>query len=63
MKTRSAKIVTSLKDDIGLTTAEYAIGTVAVAGLGGIFAKLLGSEVVRDALWSILTNAFSRFFG
>ena len=63
MKTRSAKIVTSLKDDTGLTTAEYAIGTVAVAGLGGIFTKLLGSEVVRDALWSILTNAFSRFFG
>ena len=63
MKTKSAKIMTALKDDTGLTTAEYAVGTVAVAGLGGVLLKLLTSDSVRDLLWSIISNAFSRFFG
>ncbi|MDE1046171.1 MAG: DUF4244 domain-containing protein [Actinomycetales bacterium] len=63
METKSAKIMTALKDDTGLTTAEYAVGTVAVAGLGGVLLKLLTSDSVRDLLWSIISNAFSRFFG
>ena len=32
------------KDERGLSTAEYAVGTVAVAGLGGILIKLLTSD-------------------
>ena len=63
MKTKSAKIMTALNDDTGLTTAEYAVGTVAVAGLGGVLLKLLTSDSVRDLLWSVISNAFSRFFG
>ncbi len=63
METKSAKIMTALKDDTGLTTAEYAVGTVAVAGLGGVLLKLLTSDSVRDLLWSIISNAFSRFSG
>ena len=63
METKSAKIMTALKDDTGLTTAEYAVGTVAVDGLGGVLLKLLTSDSVRDLLWSIISNAFSRFFG
>lgn len=59
----SAKIVAALKDDIGLTTTEYAIGTVAVAGLGGVLIKLLTSDKVRDLIWSVITNALSSFFG
>ena len=58
METNSAKIMTALKDDTGLTTAEYAVGTVAVAGLGGVLLKLLTSDSVRDLLWSIISNAF-----
>lgn len=63
MEINSAKIMTALKDDTGLTTAEYALGTVAVAGLGGVLLKLLTSDSVRDLLWSIISNAFARFFG
>ncbi|HBK39557.1 MAG: DUF4244 domain-containing protein [Candidatus Nanopelagicales bacterium] len=63
MEINSAKIMTALKDDTGLTTAEYAVGTVAVAGLGGVLLKLLTSDSVRDLLWSIISNAFARFFG
>ena len=48
-----------LKDDQGLTTAEYAVGTVAVAGLGGVLIKLLTSEAVRDLIWTVVQGAFS----
>lgn len=63
MATNSAKIVAALRDDTGLTTAEYAVGTVAVAGLGGVLLKILTSDGVRDLIWNVLTTAFSRFFG
>lgn len=46
------------RGDAGLTTAEYAVGTVAVAGLGGLLIKLLTSDAVRDLIWGIFTNAF-----
>jgi hypothetical protein len=52
-----------LRHDTGLTTAEYAVGTVAVAGLGGVLLKLLTSDGVRDLIWNVITTAFSRFFG
>ena len=52
-----------LRDDEGLTTAEYAVGTVAVAGLGGLLIKLLTSDAARDLIWGIVTSAFSSIFG
>jgi Flp pilus assembly pilin Flp len=51
------------REDEGLTTAEYAVGTVAVAGLGGLLLKLLTSDPVRDLLWTLISNALSAFFG
>jgi hypothetical protein len=53
------KLKERLSDDQGMTTAEYAVGTVAVAGLGGLFIKLLTSDSVRDLLWGIFKSAFS----
>ena len=44
-------------DDTGLTTAEYAVGTVAAAGLGGVLIKLLTSDTVRNLLWELLRSA------
>jgi hypothetical protein len=52
-----------LKQDDGLSTAEYAVGTVAAAGLGGILIKLLTSPEVRDLIWSVLSKAFQGMFG
>lgn len=49
-------------DDEGLTTAEYAVGTVAVAGLGGLLLKLLTSDWFLALLKRILEFAFSQFF-
>jgi hypothetical protein len=51
------------RHDEGLTTAEYAVGTVAAAGLGGILIKLLTSTQVREAIWGVINAAFASFFG
>ena len=47
------------KDEEGLTTAEYAVGTVAVAGLGGILIKILSSDWAMELIKSVLEWAFS----
>jgi len=62
-RTREGSLVDRLKDDAGLTTAEYAVGTVAVAGLGGVMIKLLSSDAVRDLIWKLLQGALTSMFG
>ncbi len=52
-----------IKEDDGMSTAEYAVGTVAAAGLGGVLIKLLTSPEVRDLIWNVLSNAFKSLFG
>lgn len=51
------------RTDAGMTTAEYAVGTVAAAGLGGILIKLLTSPEVRELIWGVLSKAFQSMFG
>lgn len=51
------------RDDRGLSTAEYAVGTVAVAGLGGVLIKLLSSDAVRGLVWEVIQTAFSFIVG
>lgn len=52
-----------LSADDGLTTAEYAVGTVAVAGLGGLLFKLLTSDAARDLIWGLFRSAFTSIVG
>jgi len=49
-------------DERGLTTAEYAVGTVAAAGFGGILIKVLTSVEVRNLVWKVVSSALSVFF-
>ena len=49
-------------EDAGMSTAEYAVGTVAVCGLGGVLIKLLSSESFADLLWQVISAAFSFLF-
>jgi len=51
-----------MRQDEGLSTAEYGVGTVAAAGLGGILIKLLTSPEVRDLLWNVISKAFQSIF-
>jgi len=56
-------LLARMKNDDGLSTAEYAVGTVAAAGLGGVLIKLLTSDEVRNLIWTLLSNAFTSLLG
>ena len=43
--------------DDGMSTAEYAVGTVAACGFAGLLLKLLTSPQVLDLLTGIVTKA------
>ena len=51
------------REDAGMTTVEYAVGTVAAAGFGGLLIKLLMSEEARNLVWGLISNAISAPFG
>lgn len=48
--------------EAGMTTAEYAVGTVAAAGCGGILVEVLTSESMIDRITSVIAKAFSKWF-
>jgi hypothetical protein len=52
-------VMQRLASDDGMSTAEYAVGTVAAAGFGGILVKLLSSPDVQEVLWEVIQKAFS----
>lgn len=56
-------LLRKMRNDEGLSTAEYAVGTVAVAGLGGLLVKLLTSEWFAALLQRVIEKAFSVIFG
>jgi len=49
--------------EAGMATAEYAVGTVGVIGIGGILWKLITSEPFREALWSLIKWLFGLITG
>lgn len=59
MNLRINQVITN---EEGMTTAEYAVGTVAAAGLGGLLLKMLTSPEVQDLIWKIVQQAFSFLF-
>jgi Protein of unknown function (DUF4244) len=44
--------------EAGMTTAEYAVGTVAACGFGGILYKVITSPPVLEALKNVIMHAF-----
>lgn len=48
--------------EIGMTTAEYAVGTVAACGFGGILYKILTSPEVAKMLRDLIARALSIAF-
>jgi hypothetical protein len=47
----------------GMTTAEYAVGTVAAAGFGSILLKILMSSGIEQLLARVIQHAFAFLFG
>lgn len=58
-----SRIKTAIIREDGMTTAEYAVGTVAAAGLGGILIKILTSSEVEHMLLGLFERALSALFG
>ena len=52
----------ALRSDSGMTTAEYAVGTIAACGFGGILYKLLTSDQVVKLLRDIIKRALTMSF-
>jgi hypothetical protein len=48
-----------LRRDDGMTTAEYAVGTVAACGFAGVLIELLGSDWIQELLKNVIEHAFS----
>lgn len=44
--------------EAGMTTAEYAMGTVAVAGCGGVLYKVITSDQVLQVIKAVIIHAF-----
>jgi len=55
--------MSQLKSDSGMVTAEYAVGTIAAAGFGGLLLKVLNSSVVHDFLQQAISRALQMFLG
>ena len=45
------------RGDVGMTTAEYAVGTVAACGFGGILYKILTSDTVFNLIGGLISKA------
>jgi len=45
--------------DSGMTTAEYAVGTVAAVAFAAVLFKIVRSPAVQDALTNIVTSALN----
>ena len=58
----SGKLVRLVQAEEGMSTAEYAVGTVAAAGFGGLLVKLLSSPDVQQLLWGVIQRAFEWVF-
>ena len=47
--------------DAGMTTAEYAVGTVGACAFSGVLYKLVQSPVVMGLLRDVISKAFNLF--
>lgn len=48
-----------LKEEDGMTTAEYAIGTIAAAAFAGVLLAVVKSGGIKSALTAIIKQALS----
>ena len=55
----AVRVRTAGSGDAGMTTAEYAVGTVGACGFGGLLVELLRSDPVRQTLKQIVMKALS----
>jgi hypothetical protein len=54
--------IRTLGPEAGMTTAEYAVGTVAACGFGGILYKVITSPEILGLLRDVIASAFKLSF-
>ena len=54
-----ARVVAAAADDAGMSTVEYAIGTIAAAAFGGILYSVVTGDSIVGALTNIINRALS----
>ena len=55
-------VVDRFAEDDGMTSAEYAVGTVASCGFAGLLYEIVQSNEVHKLILKVITKAFSLFF-
>ena len=55
----SVQLALPSQKEEGMTTAEYAIGTIAAAGFAGLIIAVLKSGAIKSALTAIIQQALS----
>ncbi|HWL98911.1 MAG TPA: DUF4244 domain-containing protein [Nocardioidaceae bacterium] len=50
------------RDERGMTTAEYAVGTVASCGFAGVLVKLLNEPWVQGMFKNLFESTIGKFF-
>ncbi|WSE58806.1 DUF4244 domain-containing protein [Mycolicibacterium sp. ND9-15] len=54
-----ARLMLLITDDDGMSTVEYAIGTIAAAAFGAILYTVVTGDSIVSALTNIITRALS----
>lgn len=50
------------RDERGMTTAEYAVGTVASCGFAGVLVKLLSEPWVQNLFKNLFESTIGKYF-
>lgn len=51
-------VIPRRRDERGMTTAEYAVGTVAAASFAGVLIKIFTDPKFQELLWALLQAIF-----
>lgn len=54
-----SRVVRGLRDDAGMTTVEYAVGTVVAAALAAVLYKIVTGQSIVTGLTNLVTRALS----
>lgn len=63
MRRMQAEVLRLATDDEGMSTAEYAIGTVAAAAFGALLYTVVTGDSITSALSGIISKALSTSVG
>jgi len=51
------RLLAWLRDDAGMNTAEYAVGTLAAVAFAGVLLKVVTSDPIANAISAVISRA------